>query len=229
MKKSEFARLCQITPPMISKYDRAGKIAHGPGGVDALKSLQRLAGHLDEGKRTAAILALADGLAAPPAMPVTAPAPGDHPPADEAPALDGDAARADIAASAGRIADLEKQKAALQAAIADQSEKRRREKIEADLKELEYLRAVGKLVSFDDSKRALDDIGIRFWTEVTRREREDADIVSAALGLDQVRAQKLRNLFRERMNRLRQDFADSLTEMSRRIKEEATKSGRPAA
>lgn len=55
MRRADFASLCQISRPMLSKYERSGDIVVTEGEVDAGESLAKLAGRLDEDKRQAAL------------------------------------------------------------------------------------------------------------------------------------------------------------------------------
>lgn len=56
MNGQEFADLCGISGPMVSKYAAKGCIARGAGGeILPLDSLELLDGHLDDDKRIAAL------------------------------------------------------------------------------------------------------------------------------------------------------------------------------
>jgi DNA-binding transcriptional MerR regulator len=56
MKRIEFAKLAEISPAMVTKYDSQGLIVFaGDDDVDALATLEALAGRLDETKRAAAL------------------------------------------------------------------------------------------------------------------------------------------------------------------------------
>jgi len=59
VKRSAFASLCGISPQMVSKYAASGLIVEDGRMVDAGASLVLLEGRLDEGKRRAALEALA--------------------------------------------------------------------------------------------------------------------------------------------------------------------------
>lgn len=61
MKASAFARLCGISPPMVTKYQQAGLLVANGKDVDAGESLKLLAGRLDETKRQAALVQLQAG------------------------------------------------------------------------------------------------------------------------------------------------------------------------
>ena len=58
MRRADFAFLCQISRPMLSKYERSGDIVVTDGEVDAAESLAKLAGRLAEDKRQTALLNL---------------------------------------------------------------------------------------------------------------------------------------------------------------------------
>ena len=72
MNSAEFATLCAISKPMVSKYNAAGLISMNGKQVDARVSLEWLAGRLDETKRRAALEKLdvieAGGMVAEPAL-----------------------------------------------------------------------------------------------------------------------------------------------------------------
>lgn len=77
MNSSEFATLCGISKPMVSKYNADGLISMNGKQVDARASLAALAGRLNEDKRLLALEKLdaleagivAEEVAAKPAMP----------------------------------------------------------------------------------------------------------------------------------------------------------------
>lgn len=187
MKKSEFARLCGVSGAMISKYARLGLIAEKDGGVDAGESLRRLEGRLNEEKRVAAIVALADGKPSTRGMVFVSKEP---PPPTSTPA------RADDAVVS--LAEF---------AAARQSDKARRERIEADRAEIELAQLTGKLVDAGAVAREVENAVSLFWGEVTRRERDEADTIAGALGLDALRARQLREELRKRNICLRNDYA----------------------
>lgn len=206
MKKADFARLCGVSGAMVSKYLRLGLIVECEGGVDAAESLRRLEGRLDEDKRVAAIVALADGRKSPP-RPASKPAAATH----AAPA--GEAA-GDMPPGVVSLAEF---------AAARQSDKARRERIEADRAEIELMQLTGRLVDALDVAREIENSVSVFWGELTRRERGDADEMAARLGLDQVRVRQLRDEVRRRNLALRKDFADCMMKLASGFRGEAEK------
>lgn len=62
MTDTEFARICGVTQPMISKYRRRGLVVNNDSGeIDYFETLSRLEGHLDEDKRLAALRHFTEG------------------------------------------------------------------------------------------------------------------------------------------------------------------------
>lgn len=198
--------LCSISPAMVTKYSRSGLIAMNDQGVDAAASLKALQGHLDEQKRVAAILALADGKAAP-----------------------------DVVASRVRIPDTDKtspqledlvppvpahpaviQLAEYQASRA--ADRARMERAQADLKEVELLQLTGRLVDAVETARTIEDAVAVFWSEVQRRERDDADAISASIGLDPLQARCLRDELRKRNGGLRRDYAAAMHKLANEVR-----------
>lgn len=185
MKKAEFARLCGVSGAMISKYARLGLIAEKDGGVDAGESLRRLEGRLNEEKRVAAIVALADGKPSTRGMVFASKEP--PPPA--------------FVKSHDAVVSL------AEFAAARQSDKARRERIEADRAEIELAQLTGRLVDAGAVAREVENAVSVFWSELTRREREEADEIAAALSLDPFRARQLRDEIRKRNIGLRNDYS----------------------
>ena len=58
MKRSAFARLCDISAMMVSKYEAKGFIIVEDNQVDVMTSLENLEGRLDETKRSNAVAAM---------------------------------------------------------------------------------------------------------------------------------------------------------------------------
>jgi len=175
---------------MVSKYLRLGIVVEKDGGVDAAESLRRLEGRLDEDKRVAAIVALADGRKSPPRPPSKPAAAIPEAPAGEA--------ASDMPPGVVSLAEF---------AAARQSDKARRERIEADRAEIELMQLTGRLVDALDVAREVENSVSVFWGELTRRERDDADGIAAVLKLDAFSARVLRDQIRKRNIGLRHDYA----------------------
>lgn len=199
MRKADFARLCGVSAPMIAKYCRAGLIATGEAGVDAAASLKALQGHLNEEKRIAAILALADGKRAPDAL-----APRVRKPdAETAPPAKGFEEPPHPA-----VIQLAEYQAARSA------DRSRLERAAADIKEIELLQLTGQLIDAKEVAKAIEDSVVSFWIELQRREREEADAISAQLGLDQLQARRLRDALRTRNLRMRDEYAAAMRRLA---------------
>ena len=187
MSKAAFARLCQVSQPMISKYAGDDRLVMVGAKVDVRKSLMALAGRLDEQKRRAALARLdAEEEIAPPAEKAD-----DSVTPPEAPA-------------ASTVA-------------APLSDKARRDRIDADIKEAELGERLGRLVDVVDVRLAVEDTVATFWSEAERRLRQETDEIAAALKLSVEDAKILRRLLGQNSKRLRQDFSDAMQAASDQV------------
>lgn len=120
MKRIEFARLCDISPSLVTKYDEQGLIVFSaPKIVDVRATLDALAGRLDETKRQAALARLASGdlPPAPAANDTPAPAPATRNAKTALDELRRDAVALDLARKAGDVIPIADVEAAIQEAV----------------------------------------------------------------------------------------------------------------
>lgn len=193
MKKADFGRFVGISRQMVSKYAEAGRLALVGGRVAARASLMRLEGHLDEGKRRAALLRLAgidpgfagglmDGAAGPP------------PPSD--------AAGKTEAAGAPRENVID---------LGARSAKARADEARARLLEIELDKALGNLLCAEEVKRVYQDTIAVYWSEIDRIIRPASLEIAAALKLDAAAAAEHRRLIEERLiKRLRENIVEAM-------------------
>ena len=180
MTKAEFARLCQVSQPMVTKYAGAGRLAMTGKKVDALASLQRLEGHLDEGKRRAALdrlNALDDVKTTTPTLIVE-----EEPEADKA--------------VAGKLQPV------------TQSWKAEREKAQALNAQLDLAERQGLLVDAAEVKAAVADAVTTFWSELDRRHRQKADELAGRLKLDADEAKEVRTFMARFARELQKGYSD---------------------
>lgn len=204
LNQAQFAQLVCCSKQLISKHGQAGRLVTNEAGrVRPKESLMRLEGHLDEGKRRAALLRLA-GL------------PADFAGAREPPrSVDGDtmspSARKNGAA-AGNGQDKDN------TVVEFRSWRVQKERADAMLREIELAERMGELVYADEVRAATRDIVATFWSEVDRGRRLGVDEIAGELGLDAAQAQKLRALIHRRERQLRENFGAAMQRMADRFK-----------
>lgn len=120
------------------------------------------------------------------------------------------AAPAPIVQPAPAKDDLEARIAALTAKVADRTDKQRRERVEADKAELEFLTLTGRLIDAAEVRKAIEDAVSTFWSEIQRRERDDSDQLASRLRLDAAQSRTLRAELHKRDHQMRRDFAGAL-------------------
>lgn len=167
LSQSKFAELCGVSPAMISKYSRGGYIAFAGGLVDARESLARLNGHLDEGKRRAAIERLKDG---------------------------GEAASTGEGLFSVIEGGRSGRDSALGAEDEPSSWRARRDKYAALQAEIAYYQQIGALVPVADVEAAIEDAIAIFWTETEQKMKIEAAEIASALGLNADQAGRLKEM-----------------------------------
>lgn len=187
---------------MIAKYSKQGLIAMNEAGVDAAASLRALQGHLDEGKRVAALVAFADGKRAPDAVAAVRVRKSDTDDKGPSPA-DGLAEPPHPAVV--QLAEYQ---------VSRSADRARREKIDADRAEVEFMQLTGRLVDASEVAREIENSVTIFWQELQRRERDEADLLAAQLSLDQLQARRLRDAIRLRNIGLRNDYAETMKKLA---------------
>lgn len=95
------------------------------------------------------------------------------------------------------------------------NDRARRERIIADLKQIELDERLGRLVSAEEVRKAIEGVVSTFWSELQRRQRDDADTISAVLRLDAEAARVFRAELAKRDAAMRRDFAMALSKMAR--------------
>lgn len=181
MTKAEFARLCQVSEPMMSPRKYGPYLVMVRGKVDARATLMALEGRLDAAKWRAARDKLDAADKAPPPL-LAAP---------DRPAL---AAGDDAGDDDDTLAEPKGWKA-------------RGDMFKAKEAELSYHERVGALVPADEVGAGIEAVIADFWTETERRVKLDAAEIASDLKLDAERAARLRTLLTKKNRDTRADFA----------------------
>lgn len=182
MTKAEFARLCQVSEPMMSPRKYGPYLVMVRGKVDARATLMALEGRLDAAKWRAARDKLDAADKAPPPLLAA--------PEKPAQAAAGDDAGDDD----DTLAEPKGWKA-------------RGDMFKAKEAELSYHERVGALVPADEVGAGIEAVIADFWTETERRVKIDAAEIASELKLDAERAAKLRSLLIRKNRDQRADFA----------------------
>lgn len=184
MFRADFARLCDVSPSMISKYARRGLIVlRQDRWVRVADTLAALEGHLDEEKRTAALKALAKAEAALP--PLLAVAGGGAPPA---------ASQDDSDAPGAAPAE-------------PQGWKGRRDKFAALTAEVDYHERVGALVDAGEIAAGVEAVIADFCSVTEQSLKLDVAEIAAELDLSLDQARTLKTKLQARSRALRANFA----------------------
>ena len=184
MTRAAFARLCGVTPSMISKYIRRGQVTLWRGRkVDVAASLAALEGSLDEDKRQAALKRLAE-------------------------------AEAEAAQSAAAAGAENAPGAALWAAAPVEEPKplgwkARGAMFKAKEAELSYFERVGVLIDASELAADIEAAIADFWTEQERRVKLAAAEIASELKMDAEQAAALRAMMTREQRQLRKDFAET--------------------
>jgi hypothetical protein len=191
MTKAAFARLCQISQPMLSPGKYGPYLVMERGKVDARASLTALEGRLDTAKWTDARdkLDAAEKAGPPPLAAV----------ADKA-GTDGDGEHGD----ASEIAE-------------PQGWKARRDKFAALTAEVDYLKLVGALVDATEIGAGIEAIIADFCTVSEQSLKLDAAEIASELKLDVDGAAKLRSMLIKRHRDMRANLSRRLRETEKRF------------
>lgn len=189
MTQAAFARLCQISPVMVTKYAAGGYIVRKGKGVDAGASLERLEGHLDETKRRAATERL-----------------------DAEEALKrGDAPELSLSAATMESEESPALAKETPLYIANLTERQAR----AGITQLDLLERQQLLTDPVEVNRAIRNAVAQYWSELEFGLRQEADEMSAELKHNADQARQFRAILFRRNRSLRERFAKSLRGMMR--------------
>jgi hypothetical protein len=185
MSQAAFAKLCGVSSMMVSKQKASGFVVIKSRKVDAAESLKLLEGHLDEGKRRAAIERLAS-------IDQVTTAPRAH---------SGDTRGENEGGDGGLTVPAQPHSTSWRV---------KKDEAEAKLRQLDLAERTGLLVDAIEVRKAIEDAVTAFWSEVDRRRRQSADEISIALELDAKQTLEFRKLLMLHDHQIRKDYAAAM-------------------
>ena len=183
MSQAAFAAFCGVSRMAISKHKKNGRLILIDDKVDPLNSLIALEGHLEEGKRRAALARL-----------------GQAPSFVESHDLDAAQNNQNRAAPpAGAVQQVFR------------SDKLRKEKTDADMAEIALEKMKGNLVDRFMVEELIADATRSFWSLADQSLGADIDAIATELELTNEQITKIRALLKSRKRRLQQEFSDMMS------------------